>query len=359
MSNVQCPMSNDLMFYTYPGTFVTEGGETLMEPVVAYQTWGTLNAEGSNAVLVCHALTGSADAADWWYGLFHEGGVLDLERQFVVCSNVLGGCYGSTGPLSVDPATGELHSGAFPVVTIRDMVRLQQALIDHLGVTSIESALGASMGGMQVLEWSLMDNRLKSMVIVGTDAAHSAWAIGISEAQRQAIYTDPNWHDGYYHSHGSIPASGLAAARMMGMIMYRSAHSYEERFGRQIQPGHHNLLKVASYLQYQGRKLVERFDTVTYVRLTQAMDSHDVSRSRGSLEQVLASISIPALIVGIDSDILYPTVEQQFIAQHIPESHYAEIHSPAGHDAFLIEFDQMDLIMRDFFSTVSHTHFHL
>jgi len=357
MSYVLRPSS--VLHYTYPGAFVTEGGETLIEPVVAYQTWGTLNAEGSNAVLVCHALTGSADAADWWYGLFHEGGVLDLERQFVVCSNVLGGCYGSTGPLSADPITGELHSGVFPVVTIRDMVRLQQALIDHLGVTSIESAMGASMGGMQVLEWSLMDTRLKSMVIIGTDAAHSAWAIGISEAQRQAIFTDPNWRGGYYHSHGSIPASGLAAARMMGMIMYRSAQSYEERFGRQIQPGHDNLTKVASYLQYQGRKLVDRFDAVTYVRLTQAMDSHDVSRARGSLEQVLASISIPTLIVGIDSDILYPTVEQQFMAQHIPESIYAEIHSPAGHDAFLIEFDQMDRIMRDFFSTVSHTHFHL
>ncbi len=352
-------MPNDLNYYTYPGVFVTEGGETLLEPVVAYQTWGTLNAEGSNAVLVCHALTGSADAADWWYGLFHEGGVLDLERQFVVCSNVLGGCYGSTGPLTADPTTGDLYSGAFPVVTIRDMVRLQQALMDHLGVTSIESAMGASMGGMQVLEWSLMDTRLKSMVIIGTDAAHSAWAIGISEAQRQAIYTDPNWHEGYYHAHGVVPAGGLAAARMMGMIMYRSAHSFEERFGREMQPGRDDLMKVASYLQYQGKKLVDRFDAVTYVRLTQAMDSHDISRGRGTLEGVLSLIDIPTLIVGIDSDILYPTAEQQFMARHLPGSRYAEIHSPAGHDAFLIEFDQMDRIMRDFFSTVSSTHFHL
>jgi homoserine O-acetyltransferase/O-succinyltransferase len=358
MINVQRPMSHVLL-YTYPGAFVTESGETLLEPIVAYQTWGTLNAEGSNAVLVCHALTGSADAADWWYGLFHEGGVLDLERQFVVCTNVLGGCYGSTGPLSVDPTTGELYSGSFPVVTIRDMVRLQQALMDHLGVTSIESALGASMGGMQVLEWSLMDSRLKSMVIIGTDAAHSAWAIGISEAQRQAIYTDPNWHEGYFHSYGVVPSSGLAAARMMGMIMYRSAHSFEERFGRQMQPGHDNLMKVASYLHYQGRKLVDRFDAVTYVRLTQAMDSHDIARGRGSVEQVLATIRIPTLIVGIDSDILYPTAEQLFMARHIQGSRYDEIHSPAGHDAFLIEFDQLDRIMRDFFQTVTPTHFHL
>jgi homoserine O-acetyltransferase/O-succinyltransferase len=351
-------MSN-VLHYTYPGVFVTEGGETLLEPVLAYKTWGALNAEGSNAVLVCHALTGSADAADWWYGLFHEGGVLDLERQFVVCSNVLGGCYGSTGPLSVNPTTGELYSGAFPVVTIRDIVRLQQSLMDYLGVTAIESALGASMGGMQVLEWSIMDDRLKSMVVIGTDAAHSAWAIGISEAQRQAIYTDPNWHEGYFHSHGIVPAGGLAAARMMGMIMYRSAHSFEERFGREMQQGRDDMMKVASYLQYQGRKLVDRFDAVTYVRLTQAMDSHDISRGRTSLEDVLASIGIPTLIVGIDSDILYPTAEQKFMARHIPGSHYTEIHSPAGHDAFLIEFDQLDRIMRDFFKTVSHTQFHL
>jgi homoserine O-acetyltransferase len=348
-----------VLHYTYPGVFVTEGGETLLEPVLAYKTWGTLNAEGSNAVLVCHALTGSADAADWWYGLFHVGGVLDLERQFVVCSNVLGGCYGSTGPLSVNPTTGELYSGAFPVVTIRDIVRLQQSLMDHLGVTAIESALGASMGGMQALEWSIMDDRLKSMVVIGTDAAHSAWAIGISEAQRQAIYTDPNWHEGYFHSHGIVPAGGLAAARMMGMIMYRSAHSFEERFGREMQPGRDDMMKVASYLQYQGRKLVDRFDAVSYVRLTQAMDSHDISRGRASLEDVLASIRIPTLIVGIDSDILYPTAEQKFMARHIPGSHYTEIHSPAGHDAFLIEFDQLDRIMRDFFKTVSHTQFHL
>lgn len=352
-------MSNDINQFTYPGAFVTEGGETLLDPVVAYQTWGTLNAEGSNAVLVCHALTGSADAADWWHGLFHEGGVLDLDRQFVVCSNVLGGCYGTTGPTSVDPTSGEPYSGAFPRVTIRDMVRLQQALMNHLGVTAIESALGGSMGGMQALEWSLMDDRIKSLVIIGTDAAHSAWAIGISEAQRQAIYSDPNWHEGYYHTEGVVPAGGLAAARMMGMIMYRSAHSFEERFGRELQPGRDDLMKVESYLRYQGRKLVDRFDAVTYVRLTQAMDSHDVGRGRGALADVLASIKVPTLIVGIDSDILYPAAEQQFMARHIPGSRYAEINSPAGHDAFLIEFDQMDRIMRDFFSTVPNTHFHL
>ncbi len=346
-----------LQIYTYPGTFVTEAGAELFQPQVAYRTWGTLNAQGSNAVLVAHALTGSADADQWWHGLFHESGVLDLQRQFVICSNVLGGCYGSTGPSSLNPLTGVSYSGDFPKITIRDIVRLQQALLTELGVTSIESGLGGSLGAKQILEWALMDDRLRSMVIIGTDAAHSAWAIGISESQRQAIYSDPDWMEGYYHRYDRFPSRGLSTARMIGMITYRSAHSFQERFGRLPQPGQEDLFKVQSYLRYQGQKLVNRFDALTYVRLTQAMDSHDLGRGRGSVEQALASIRIPSLIVGIDSDLLYPTVEQQFMAAHIPGAQYAEIHSPDGHDAFLIEFDQMDQLLRSFYGNLPDTHF--
>lgn len=350
-------LDTSLQIYTYPGTFVTEAGAQLYQPQLAYRTWGELNAEGSNAVLVAHALTGSADADQWWHGLFHEGGILDLTRQFVICSNVLGGCYGSTGPSSVNPLSGEVYSGDFPEITIRDIVRLQQALLTALGVTSIESGLGGSLGAKQILEWALMDDRLRSMVVIGTDAAHSAWAIGISESQRQAIYTDPEWMDGYYHRHACFPTRGLSTARMIGMITYRSAHSFEERFGRQMQPGLEECYKVQSYLRYQGQKLVNRFDAMSYVRLTQAMDSHDLGRGRGSVEQALASIRIPALLVGIDSDILYPPVEQQFMARHIPKAHYAEIQSPDGHDAFLIEFEQMDQLLRSFYTTLPDTHF--
>lgn len=348
-----------LYTYTYPGEFVTERGERLVNPVLAYRTWGTLNAEGTNAVLVTHALTGSADADQWWHGLFRKSGVLDTDRQFVICSNVLGGCYGSTGPLALNPVTGELYSGKFPVVSIRDMVRLQQKLMDHLGINAFEAGIGGSMGGMQILEWAIMDRRLKSMVVIGTDAAHSAWAIGISEAQRQAIFADPNWIDGLYHTFDVRPSVGLSAARMMAMITYRSFDSFVSRYGRNLQPDQQNLFSVASYLQYQGRKLVDRFDAVTYVRLTQAMDSHDVSRGRAPMEEVLASISIPTLIVGIDSDVLYPTAEQKFLASAIPGAHYAEINSDAGHDAFLIEFEQMERIMRDFQSRLTSHHFNI
>lgn len=345
--------------FTWPGEFITESGDRLLDPQIAYQTWGKLNESGTNAVLVAHALTGSADASDWWYGLFHEGGILDLDRQFVVCTNVLGGCYGSTGPGSINPETGRPYSGDFPKVTIRDMVRIQQALFDNLGVQSIESGLGGSMGAMQILEWALLDHRLKSMVVIGTNAAHSAWTIGISEAQRQAIYADPDWQDGFYHESGRKPDRGLAAARMMAMITYRSHHSFQERFGREEQQGQSDVFKVESYLRYQGQKLVNRFDAMTYVRLTQAMDSHDLGRGRGGLEHALASIQIPSLVVGIDSDILYPTVEQTYMAEHIPNAQYVEIQSEDGHDAFLIEFDQMDRIMREFYSRVPSTHFHL
>lgn len=343
--------------YTYPGEFVTERGERLLHPIVAYRTWGELNDEGTNAVLVAHALTGSADADEWWHGLFRKSGVLDTGRQFVICANVLGGCYGTAGPLTVDPATGELYSGRFPMVSIRDIVRLQQKLMDHLGVNAFEAGIGGSMGGMQILEWAIMDRRLKSMVVIGTDAAHSAWAIGISEAQRQAIYADPNWVEGHYHKLGVHPDTGLAAARMMAMISYRSFESFNSRYGRHLQPGARDLYSVASYLQYQGRKLVDRFDAVTYVRLTQAMDSHDVSRGRAPMDEVLGSIGIPSLIVGIDSDVLYPVVEQQFLASKIPGAQYAEIHSDAGHDAFLIEFEQMERLLRDFQGGLTSHHF--
>ena len=351
--------TNALKIFTWEGEFVTERGERIVNPQVAYQTWGSLNADGSNAVLVTHALTGSADADQWWHGLFRREGVLDLERQFIVCSNVLGGCYGTTGPLSVNPLTGELYSGKFPVVSIRDMVRLQQKLIDHLGITSIEAGIGGSMGGMQILEWAIMDDRLKSMIVIGTDAAHSAWAIGISEAQRQAIFADQGWMGGNYHSHGLIPQGGLAAARMMAMITYRSFDSFNQRYSRNLQPGNGNMYTVSSYLQYQGKKLVDRFDAVTYVRLTQAMDSHDVARGRGSMEEVLGSISIPSLIVGIDSDVLYPVAEQLYLAEHLPNAQYADIKSDAGHDAFLIEFEQLERIIRNFQGQIPTHHFNL
>lgn len=322
-------MNQGIRIHHHPHPFTTESGHTFSELEIAYKTWGTLNESADNAVLICHALTGHAAADEWFPGLFDADGILDPTRQFIVCSNVLGGCYGTTGP-----RTGRDQGGDFPLVTIRDMVRVEQILLDALGVRSIELAIGGSMGGMQVLEWSVMDTRVQKMMIIAMGKAHSAWAIAISEAQRQAIYADP--------------VAGLSAARQMGMVFYRSARSLEERFGRDPQPGNSDLLKIQSYLNYQGHKLVDRFDAVTYVRLTQAMDSHDIARGRGSFEEVLGKVTIPALVLGISSDVLYWPSEQKELARLLGNGTYLELESDEGHDAFLIEFPKMVAAFRQF-----------
>ncbi len=324
--------------------FVTESGFEFPELDVAYQTWGTPNADKSNAVVVFHALTGHAAADEWLTGFFGKGRLLDPAEHYIICSNVLGSCYGTTGPLSINPKNGKRYGGDFPVVTIRDMVRVQQRLLDHLGVKRIRFAVGASMGGMQALEFGIMDDRPEQLLLIAMGKAHSAWAIGIGEAQRRALYADPRWKDGHYPP-DDPPVDGLAAARMMGMITYRSAGSFERRFARMPQPGK-SCYQVESYLNYQGSKLVDRFDAVTYVRLTQAMDSHDVSRGRGSFEQVLGALDIPVLVIGISSDVLYPVHEQKELAVLLKNARYVELASDNGHDAFLIEFEAIQSLVK-------------
>ena len=320
--------------------FTTESGQTLSDVQVTYKTWGTLNDDASNAVLICHALTGNADADEWFPGLFSDPEVLNSKTQFIICSNVLGGCYGTTGPTTMNPATGRPWQGDFPEVTIRDMVRVQQHLLDALGVASIELAVGGSMGGMQVLEWLIMDNRVQKAMLIAMGKCHSPWTIGFSEAQRRAIKADRNWKNGFYPPEAP-PSDGLAAARMMGMMMYRSAEAFERRFARNEQEGNPGLLQVNSYLNYQGDKLVRRFDANTYMRLTVAMDSHDVSRERGTFGEVLGNIQVPVLVLGISSDVLYPVHEQKDLVSLLPNATYAELDSDEGHDAFLIEFPKM------------------
>ncbi len=340
-------MNQGIRKLTHPHPFTTESGFTFPHLDIAYKTWGRPNAAGDNAVLICHALTGHAAADEWFPGLFGPDGILNPERQFIICSNVLGSCYGSTGPGSIDPRTGAPYGAAFPIVTIRDMVAVQRILLDALGVTGIELALGGSMGGMQVLEWAVMDTRVRAMYLMATTAAHSAWAIGINEAQRQAIYADPHWNGGDIRP-GHPPRAGLSAARQMAMLTYRSAPAFERRFGRHMQGSATDWFQVQSYLNYQGHKLVDRMDALAYVRLTQAMDSHDLARGRGTLEQVLAAIRIPTLVLGIRSDLLYPTTEQIHLATHLGAATYAELDSDEGHDAFLIEFPKMAAAWRNF-----------
>ncbi len=331
---------------TFDEPFITENGETIPRPTVAYQSWGKLNQTRDNAVFVCHALTGNTAADKWFGGLFGPGKTLDPQKQFIICPNVLGSCYGTSGPASTNPETGKIYRGDFPKITIRDIVRLQQRLADALDITGIEMLVGGSMGGMQALEWCIMDDRPQSAVLIGMGKAHRPWAIGISHSQRQAIYNDPNWQDGYYPQ-DQPPKKGLALARMIAMVSYRHQDDYQQKFGRGLQPGNEQF-EVESYLNYQGKKLVDRFDAVSYVRLTQAMDSHDIARNRTSYQKVLRAIDIPVLVIGITSDLLYPVVEQHELASMLPNGRYRKIKSPHGHDAFLIEFKQLNNIIRPF-----------
>ncbi|SMO54734.1 homoserine O-acetyltransferase MetX [Fodinibius sediminis] len=328
--------------------FITESGFTIPEPEVAYQTWGKLNKARNNVVLVCHALTGNTAVDEWFDGLFGPGNTLDPERQFIICTNSLGSCYGTSGPASINPETGKPYRIDFPRITIRDMVRMQQRLLDDLEIPSIELVIGGSMGGMQALEWSIMDDRPQAAVFIGMGKAHRPWAIGISHTQRQAIYNDPNWQGGYYNPENP-PRRGLALARMIAMISYRSDTDYENKFGRLSQQGDdQDQFQVESYLDYQGQKLVDRFDAVSYVRLSQAMDSHDIARNRQSAEQVLGQVDVPSLVIGIDSDLLYPVQEQHELSQLLPNARYRELQSIHGHDAFLMEFKQMNDIITPF-----------
>jgi homoserine O-acetyltransferase/O-succinyltransferase len=340
-------VSKETQLWQLDAHFELEGGVVLPEVQVAYRTWGRLAPDGGNAVLVCHALTGSADADVWWSGLFGPGKALDPERDFIICSNVLAGCYGTSGPIQPHPEDGEPWGSRFPVVTIRDMVRLQAQLLDRLGVERLGLVLGPSLGGMQVLEWAAMyPERVGAMAPIGVSGRHSAWCIAISESQRRAIVLDPYWREGRY-ALGRPPQHGLAVARMIAMCSYRSWENFESRFGRKTQDWD-GQFAVTSYLNYQGEKLHRRFDANTYVRLTQAMDSHDLARGRGEYREVLGRLAMPALIVSVDSDVLYPPREQAELAECLPAARYEMLRTAAGHDGFLIETDALGRMLLDF-----------
>lgn len=342
-----------------------EVGAELGPVEVAYEAYGTLNAAGDNAILICHALTGSAHAAwynhadektpGWWDPLIGPGRAFDTDKYFVLCTNILGGCYGTTGPTSIDPKTGKPYRMRFPQMSIRDMVTVQKAACDRLGIKKLVTIAGGSMGGMQVLEWALLyPEMVGSIIPMATAGRHSAWCVGLHEPQRAAILLDPDFKGGDYESQ---PARGLGIARAIAMITYRAEQEYGLKFKRdRVRPGaffdRDNLFQVESYLRYQGQKLVERFDAVTYLLITWAMDQHDIARDRGSYEEVLSSIRCPALCSGISSDWLYPPSEQKEIAKYIPRARYFEIDSIHGHDAFLIEWDQVTAALRAFMAEV-------
>jgi homoserine O-acetyltransferase len=333
---------------------------------LAYETWGTLNSAGDNAILLTHALTGNAHAHDierpddpraaWWNPLIGPGRPFDTERYFVICSNVLGGCYGSSGPASLDPSTGRTYGLSFPLVTIRDMVNAQRRLIEHLGVRRLEMVAGGSVGGQQALEWAVMYPELvRKVVVVAATAALTAQAVAFNEVGRQAIMADPHWRQGSYQP-GQGPDAGLAIARMLAMITYQSEEGMEERFARRPAQRHDTCapsgfatfggaFDVESYLYHQGEALVRRFDANSYLYLSRAMDLYDVSAGHPSLEAALRRIQSRALFIGIRTDFLFPAARVRSLAEQVRQSGghatYLELDSPAGHDAFLKEWGQM------------------
>lgn len=333
---------------------VLEAGGELPAVEIAYRTWGKLSPAGDNAVVICHALTGSADADDWWAPLFGPGRALDPQRDFIVCSNALGGCYGTTGPTSLAP-DGRPWGGRFPAVTVRDQVRVQMRLADHLGIRGIRCVLGGSMGGLQALEWALLDAaRVRTVASLAASGRHSAWCAAWSEAQRLALAGDPKFRDGAYVP-DDPPVQGLAAARAVAMISYRNPVSLAERFGRAsggevfgARAAAPDEPAVRGWLRHHGSALAGRFDANAYLRLLDAMDSHDLARGRGDYAAVLAGIEQPVLIGSIAGDQLYVPAEQRELFELLPDAHWLEIDSAHGHDGFLIDAAGFEPALRAF-----------
>ena len=357
---------------------VLEGGGVLRDVTIAYETWGTLDDRGGNAVLVCHAWTGDSHligpagkghpTPGWWEGIVGPGAPIDTDRFFVVCANVLGGCQGSTGPASVDPGTARPYGSRFPQVSVRDMVRTQAALADHLGVPAWLSVVGGSMGGMQVLEWGVTyPQRVRSLVAIATCAASSAQQIALGAVGRRAIRLDPRWRGGDYYdaAPGDGPHEGLAVARMLAQITFRSEDVFQDRFGRELADGAHaserfhlwQRFEVERYLDYHGEKLVRRFDANSYLVLGKAMDLHDIGRGRGGLDAAFRRIRVPVLSMGIPTDQLYPEHQQWDIRDAVAaaggEVRYVRIDSPHGHDAFLLDLDQVGAAVGPFLHDIA------
>ncbi len=315
------------------GPVALERGASLHGVSVAYHTLGRLNAARDNAVVVCHALTGSSDVAAWWPDLIGDGRALDPSRDFILCANVLGGCYGTTGPGAREWEAVFGDEPEAPAVTIRDQVEVQRRWLHALGVRRVRLVIGGSMGGMQALEWALLaPDVVEAIAVVAAPAAHQAWALGLSAAQRQAIFADASWPAG-------DAARGLAVARAIAMCSYRSAPSFDARFGRSAADGR---FAVDGWLARHGVRLVERFTARAYVTLTHALDSHDVGRGRGGVEAALGRLVQPALVLGISSDVLYPPDEMAALAAGLPTATLSWLDSAHGHDAFLIDADEVN-----------------
>lgn len=334
--------------------FELECGVILPELEIAYNTYGNLNAAKDNAVWVCHALSANSDVADWWSGLIGSGKFFDPKKYFIVCANIIGSHYGSTSALSINPKTNEFYGKSFPVITIRDIARAHQMLAEFLEIKKIKIAIGGSMGGQQVLEWAIQNpNFFTQIAVIACGANMTAWSIGLNETQRMAIEADESFSDENIKKIKTreeliqAGAKGLEAARAIGMMTYRSYSGYN--LAQSDNRNNIDTFKVQTYQRYQGEKLRKRFSALCYYSITKIMDSHNVGRNRESIHAALSKISARALVVGIETDVLFPLEEQVTLASHIPNKEFRVIKSKFGHDGFLIEFDQMERHLANFF----------
>lgn len=354
-----------------------DSGETLGPITLAYETYGRLNDDCSNAILILHALSGDAHAAGfhtassrkpgWWDDCIGPGKAFDTNKYFVVCSNVIGGCQGSTGPSTINIKTGQPYGLSFPVVTIRDMVRAQQHLVDYLGIDKLLAVAGGSMGGMQVLQWAVSyPDRVRAALPLATTARHSPMLIAFSEVGRQAIYADPNWNGGDYY-HLNKPNAGLAVARMIGHITYLSEESMHHKFGRRLQERERygydftTDFAIEGYLRYKGNRFTERFDANSYLYVTKAMDYFDVTNGNGNLIEAFShSADITYLVVSFTSDWLYPAYHSKELVSALTgvgaDVTYCNLKSSWGHDAFLLEVETMTSLISDFLGRVVREH---
>ena len=342
-----------------------ESGEKLCPVTLAYETYGKLNADKTNAILVLHALSGDAHAAGesgWWSNLIGEGKAIDTRSYFVICSNVLSGCKGSTGPSSINPKTGKQYGIDFPLITIGDIVEAQRHLIDHLGIEKLLSVIGGSMGGMQVLQWLIAyPGRIRSAIPIATTMKHTPQQIAFNEIGRQAIIADPDWSSGNYYDH-SIPAKGLGIARMIGHVTYMSDASMAEKFGRKFRSDRTQFkfggdFEVESYLHNRGDNFVRRFDANSYLYLTKAIDYFNILNGH-SLCDIFSGLRAKVLVIAFKSDWLYPTYQSQEIVKACKlsgvEASYCEVNSVYGHDSFLLEIDQEGRLISSFLKSAAN-----
>ncbi len=330
--------------FFYKNSFTLESGITLPQLHLAYTTYGQLNETKDNVIWIFHALTANSDAAEWWPGLVGEGKLFDPASSFIICVNMPGSCYGSIGPLDIDSLSGEPFYHNFPFFTIKDMIRSYQLLRSYLGITKIKVGIGGSMGGQQLLEWAVDEpNLFETIIPLATNAFHSPWGIGFNSSQRLAIEADNTWKQ----TNPQAGLNGMKAARSIALLSYRNYQTYQfsqsETTNEKITD-----FKSESYQRYQGEKLAKRFNAFSYYFLTKSMDAHNIGRKREGSIAALQQIKAKTLVISISSDLLFPPSEQQFLAENISGATYQSIESIFGHDGFLLEFDQITTVIRNF-----------